>query len=76
MVIVRPQAPSFWESGTTRLQQRRRRALLTVSLTPLLTTNVPYTLVMRYAITNATSTIWVGTDPTAMTEGGLACDRR
>jgi hypothetical protein len=36
----------------------------------LLTTNVTYTLVMRYAITNATSTIWVGTDPATMTESG------
>jgi hypothetical protein len=36
----------------------------------LLTTNVTYTVVMRYAITNATSTIWVNTDPAAMTESG------
>jgi len=34
------------------------------------TTNVWYTVVVRHCLTNGLDTIWVGTDPTTMTESG------
>jgi hypothetical protein len=37
--------------------------------TPL-NTNVTYTVVVRHCLTNGLATIWVGTDPTTMTEDG------
>ncbi len=39
-------------------------------LNTLLTSNVWYTVVVRHCLTNGLDTIWVGTDPTTMTEGG------
>ena len=34
------------------------------------TTNIWYTVVVRHCLTNGLDTIWVGTDPTTMTESG------
>jgi hypothetical protein len=41
-------------------------------LSTLFTTSVWYSVVVRHCLTNGLATIWVGTDPTTMTENGTA----